>query len=383
MGALVLGLCLAAYGVDGVIPSLPTAADDLGVSVPSIQLTTSAFLLGAAVGQPAFGAWSDRVGRRVPLICGLALFVAASVLAVVAPDLSVLIVARLTQGLATAAPIALGKAIVRDASHGREAIASLATMSAAAGALNIAAPVLGGLLAAAGGWRLSFVLLIALGGLALAATAVFVREPRKHRDEPVVPKASRIRDVLGNPTFLGHVVACACGYGAIIAFVAASPFVYQDLLGFGPTPYGLLFGMNGVIMVVLNLVVNRILRPSSVRRVAVGAAAVSVVSAGGVCLAWSLSAPVPVIVALLATTVAPLPIIGPNLIGLALDRAQGRAGTASAIIGFAQFSAGAAAAPIAGLLVAASPIPVMCLIVGMMIVALVVMVGDGPRGRSR
>ncbi|MDN5721793.1 MAG: MFS transporter [Corynebacterium sp.] len=69
---LTLGLlaAVAPFATDLYLPAMPQIADDLSTTVSGAQLSLTAFLIGTAVGQLFFGPWSDKAGRRVPLIIG-------------------------------------------------------------------------------------------------------------------------------------------------------------------------------------------------------------------------------------------------------------------------------------------------------------------------
>jgi DHA1 family bicyclomycin/chloramphenicol resistance-like MFS transporter len=89
---LILG-GLSAFGplsTDMYLPALPTLSHDLGATMSQIQITLSACILGLALGQVIAGPISDALGRRWPLLIGVAVYVLASLLCLVAPDVAVL-----------------------------------------------------------------------------------------------------------------------------------------------------------------------------------------------------------------------------------------------------------------------------------------------------
>ncbi len=120
---------------------------DLSTSASAVQLSLSAFLVGAAVGQLVFGPLSDRVGRRGPLLIGLTLYVVFGVAATFATSATMLIVLRVLQGLSGAAASVLSRTIVTDRLSGLAATRTLNVLMAMAGIAPAIAPVLGGLLA--------------------------------------------------------------------------------------------------------------------------------------------------------------------------------------------------------------------------------------------
>ncbi|WP_269439684.1 MFS transporter [Arthrobacter sp. zg-Y40] len=117
---LVLALLSATgpFATDLYLPSFPQMADQLGASATGVQFTLTAFLIGMAAGQLVFGPFSDRYGRSRPLLLGSVLFVLASVVCAVAPNLPVLIAGRLFQGLFASAGVVIARAIVADLTSG-------------------------------------------------------------------------------------------------------------------------------------------------------------------------------------------------------------------------------------------------------------------------
>ena len=99
------------------VPALPVAGEALGASPASMQQTITLYVIGLALGQLIYGPVSDALGRRPALLLGLSIYFSAGVMALFAPSLEWLVIARLLQALGGAAGIALGRAIVRDTAH--------------------------------------------------------------------------------------------------------------------------------------------------------------------------------------------------------------------------------------------------------------------------
>src|ERR671912_1491790 len=170
---LALLTALGPLSTDMYLPSLPAIATGLGASTGQAQMTLSAFLLGFAAGQFLYGPVSDRVGRRPVLLFGLGLFVLASLACTLAPTVESLVTARFVQALGASGPIVLARAIVRDLYEGPRAGRELSRMGSIMGLVPALAPILGGLLHEAFGWRSTFAATI-LFGLALAAAVAAV-----------------------------------------------------------------------------------------------------------------------------------------------------------------------------------------------------------------
>ncbi|HEY9023657.1 MAG TPA: MFS transporter, partial [Burkholderiaceae bacterium] len=147
------------------VPALTVAAQSLQVDAATIRMTISVYIFGLAVGQLVYGPLSDVFGRRPTLLAGLALYTAGGFVSAIAPNVGVLVAARLVQAAGGCAGLLLGRAIVRDTAESNDAVRRLALMSLMTMVGPGLAPLVGGLLAGAFGWRAIFVLLTALGVL--------------------------------------------------------------------------------------------------------------------------------------------------------------------------------------------------------------------------
>jgi len=213
------------------VPALPAAALDLGASVAAMQMTISIYMLGLAAGQLVYGPISDRFGRRPVLMGGLVLYMAAGLAAAFAPDVHFLIVTRLFQALGGCAGLVLGRAIVRDTSLPKQAGQRLALMNLMVAVGPGAAPLVGGALATAFGWRSIFFALCGLGLVNLLSTWRLLPETRAEASSTNVAVLARnYRHLLGSPAFLGYAIGGGCATTSMYAFVASSPFIFVQQL---------------------------------------------------------------------------------------------------------------------------------------------------------
>ncbi|TQJ29889.1 multidrug effflux MFS transporter [Microbacterium sp. SLBN-146] len=363
MASLTAIMSMTAYSVDSFLPAFPVAADAFGVQPSALQLTLSAFLIGIAAGQLVFGPLSDRLGRRGPLIAGAAVCAAAAIVAALAPDVTTLIIARFVQGFAGSSGTVISRAIIRDRTVGDATARTLASLAVGVGALNVFSPMIGGLLVHWFGWRgpLWFLAAVAVALLLVVVAVVPETHHRHHRETSNrwlgLPGIVRH---LRNRVFLVYVVVQAGSYATLMAYVSASPFVYQDLLGFDGAQFGLLFSVNAAAAVTVNFVANKWLRRLGAKRLVLLGLGLSFAGTGAVAVLWTVDAPVPAIAVAITCAMAPLALNGPNLIGLALNRVTTATGSAAATIGFVQFCAGSAVAPFVGIWGTTSLLP-MCL----------------------
>ena len=173
---VVLGL-LSAIGpltIDAYLPALPALSAEMGATDSQAQLTITGLLLGLGLGQLLVGPLSDAVGRRRPLLFGLAAHGLTSVLCALAPSITMLAVTRTLQGLAGAAVAVVAMAVVRDLFTGIRAAQLLSRLMLVVGVAPILAPSIGSALLSFTSWRGIFVVLaaVAVGLFVLALFAL-------------------------------------------------------------------------------------------------------------------------------------------------------------------------------------------------------------------
>src|SRR5581483_5223588 len=167
---------LGPLSMDMYLPSLPDIARLLHAPTLAVQLTISSYLFGFAVGQIFYGPISDRLGRKPVLLTAIVLYGIASVGCAFAPSIDSLIAMRFIQALGGAGAIVLARAVVRDIYSGARASRELSLMGAITAFAPIVAPMIGGLLQEAFGWRAIFLLLVAFSAVAGSVGALLLPE---------------------------------------------------------------------------------------------------------------------------------------------------------------------------------------------------------------
>lgn len=260
LGALT---ALGPLGVDMYLPAFPAMGEALGATPAQIQRTLATFLLGMAVGQVAYGALSDRIGRRRPLFVGIGVFVLASIGCAVAASVEALTWLRLLQALGGCVGVVVARAVVRDLTDERGAVRMMAMLMLVMGAAPILAPMLGGWLMAALGWRAIFWALALYGALALLAVLVFLPESlppeRRRRDGPMQVIVVYL-SILKDRRFLSCALAGALPMIGLFAYLFGSPHVLMEVHGLSPTTYGVAFGSNAVGLILMSQVTARMVR---------------------------------------------------------------------------------------------------------------------------
>ena len=371
---------------DLYLPALPIVAADLAASSSSIALTVTAFLVGLALGQLLAGPLSDSYGRRLPLLAGLTVFTAASLVCALTPTAAVLVAARLVQGLAGASGIAIANAVVTDYSRGRQAARLLSRLAVVSGLAPIVAPLVGAQLLRVTSWRGLFVVLTGLGIALFCAVALGLREslPREKRQARGAAQTLRTMGMLSRDLrFMGLSTTSALSFVAFFAYLAASSFVYQDLYGASPVLFSLLFALNAIGMLAVSQLNHRLLGHFTPQRLlgvglvtgSLSGLAVLVVTLVGDLGIVALAVP-------LFVLVASLGFVFPDSTALALSLHPDVAGSASAYFGTFRLGLGALATPLVGIGGAVSGLPMAILIAVSSAAALAVFAAVAARTRS-
>lgn len=341
---------VAPVSTDLYLPGFPAMGQELGASASAVQLTLTTFLVGLAAGQLVMGPLSDRYGRRPPLLVSTAVCVVAGVVCAVAPNIAVLAMARLVQGLSGAGGMVIGRAVIADLVTGRAAARAFTLMVTVGGVAPVLAPTIGGLLSGPVGWRGMLWTVAALCVAMFVGVLLVLREthPRESRTAHA-SYAAALRRVAGTAGYWAPVATLALSFSVMMAYISASPFVYQNVVGLSAVGYGIAFGVNACGLVATGWVASRLVdgvEPARLVRgfltVQLGATLVLVALAGGGAPAWLL--PVPIFVAVACNG----GVMG-NAAALAMARVREVAGTGSAVLGCSQFSLGAVVSPLVGL----------------------------------
>ena len=223
-------MSLHAMAIDTMLPALPEIGHDFAVSNEnSLQWIITLFLMGAGAGQLAYGPLADRFGRRPVLLGGLGAYVLMTLIACVANNLQLLLIARLAQGVVVSAGSVVSRSIVRDRYSGETMARVSSTILIVFMLVPVLAPSVGQLLLTVASWRGIFVFL-ALYSTAVACW-VALRLPETlppERRRPI--SAAHLGDacvfVLSEPTSILYTLAMTAMFGSLLAFVSTLPQIF-------------------------------------------------------------------------------------------------------------------------------------------------------------
>ncbi|MET0853528.1 MAG: multidrug effflux MFS transporter [Microterricola sp.] len=252
---LILGAltALGPFTIDLYLPAFPVLENELGVSPAAVQLTLTGTMIGFGLGQLIVGPWSDKVGRRMPLILATLVHVLACVGAAMASDIFVLGGFRLLQGFGAAAGGVVAMAMVRDLFGGKPLVKMLSRLALVNGLAPVLAPVIGSQLLLVMDWRGIFWVLAAYGAVVIVAVSLWIVETR--------PKSARLasgektvlqrfKTVLSDRTFVGIAIVGGMTFTGLFSYLSSSTFLFQGTYGFTAQQYGLLFAANSIGVII-------------------------------------------------------------------------------------------------------------------------------------
>ncbi len=246
LGALT---ALGPFTIDLYLPAFPVVERDLNITTAMVQLTLTATTLGFAIGQLLVGPWSDKVGRRLPLILATAVHIAASLGVALAPDFAWLVAFRLLQGAGAAAGGVVAMATVRDLFGGYPLVRMLSRLALVTGLAPVLAPVIGSQLLLVLDWRGLFVALAVYGIVILIASALFIVEtlpPARRTGLGHSTIGERYRSLFSDRVFVGVALIGGMVFTGLFSYLSSSSFLFQDVYGFDAQQYGLLFAVNSI-----------------------------------------------------------------------------------------------------------------------------------------
>ena len=350
---LALQCAVPPFATDMYTPAFPRVTADLATSASLVGLTLTTFFLGMALGQLLGGPLSDQRGRRMPMIVGGLLCTAGAIGCALAPSIWFLIACRVIQGFGGGLAAVVARAVVVDVAKGDLLARVMSIMMALGGLAPMVAPVLGGAVLTLGGtWRTVFWFLVGFGLLMVITAVVVVPESlppeRRHGGGGLGQFTSGLGEVVRSRLFVGYALTAALSGFTMMAYIANSSYVLQELKGMQPMPFALFFASAALAQVLLSIVNARIVgrfRP----RILIGfgltlsTLAVAALTVG----VFALGTPLLLTCVGFLVLMAVQAFIFGNASALAAGEAPHVAGAASAVLGVTQAVAMAVAAPLA------------------------------------
>ncbi|UKY49792.1 MFS transporter [Streptomyces inhibens] len=266
MPLALLALAISAFGIGTtefvMMGLLPNVADDLGTSVPTAGYLVSAYALGVVIGAPLLTALGSRIPRKRMLVLLMGVFTVGNLASALAPTFGLLIAGRLLAGLPHGAFFGVGAVVAaRLVREGRQARA-VATMFLGLTIANIIGVPAATLLGQQLGWRSTFLIVAAIGLVAMASLARLI-PPLPAEERSGLGRELR---ALGNRQVLLGLLTTVFGFAGIFAVYSYLASMMTEVTGFAPGSVPLVLALFGIGMTLGALaagpLTDRALRPT-------------------------------------------------------------------------------------------------------------------------
>lgn len=339
-------MALTALGIDSMLPALPAIGASLGVDSPNHrQFVITAFLIGFAVAQLAYGPLSDRFGRRPVLLVALSCYVFTCAIAAISGSFVLLLLARLAMGTAAAGARVVTVALVRDCYAGRAMARVMSLVFIVFMAAPIFAPAVGQIILSAGGsWRTIFWGIAAIAGLVLLWFALRMPETLATNARQSLHPTRVVADygmMLRDRAAVGYTIATGLLSGALFGFIGSVQQVMDDVFH-RPELLTLVFAGVASTMAVGSFLNSRIVMRLGTRVISHTALSlltlIAAVHLAVTLLGWETLWSFAVLQALM---MACFGLATSNFSAMAMEKMGAIAGTASSLQGFVTTLAGA------------------------------------------
>ncbi|ETI59248.1 MFS transporter [Marinomonas profundimaris] len=233
-----------------IVGLIPTIANDLSVTLPSAGLLVSLYALGVAIGAPVLTALTGTFNRKWLLIGLMSLFILGNMLAWAAPGYNSLIVARILTGLAHGVFFSIGSTIATRLVPKEKEASAIALMFTGLTVALVTGVPLGTWIGQHFGWRATFLVVSALGLIAMIGSAILVPNNLKQSSSASLVKQM---SVLVKPRLLLVYAMTAVGYGGTFVAFTYLASILETVSGFPSSAIGLIMLVYGVSVAVGNI----------------------------------------------------------------------------------------------------------------------------------
>ncbi len=224
-----------AFSIDAMLPALPEIASQLTPADPNkAQLILTSFVLGMGIGTFFAGPLSDSFGRKPVILGGAALYIAACLIAWVAPTLETVLAARVLMGIGAAGPRIVSLALMRDLYKGREMAQVVSFVMMIFTLVPAVAPLLGSYIIAGFGWRsifLAFVLFISVAMLWMTLRQPETTTAATRRPLALASLWSALREVLSHRIVVTSTAVQTLSFAALFGTLSSTQQIFDVTFG--------------------------------------------------------------------------------------------------------------------------------------------------------
>lgn len=343
----VIVIALLVYGwlsINIYLPILPQLDGVFQTTRASVRLTVTVFLFGFSSSQLVWGSISDRFGRKPVLLIGLTISVIGAAIAAFSDSIFVFAGARLLESLGLGAAPVLARSMLTDELDRAHVAIAMAYAAITVAVVPAFAPIVGGYLDLLFTWRAVFLFLVVYGGT--IAVLCLLSLPETNRKLNLSVKASQVvaayKEILSNRRYVGFITAYGIGFGTLIGFYAAAPFIFVKDLGYASHEYGFLLIVNAASYV-LGVTVSRFAVPrvGTDRPIALALIAYAAATIGFFVLDSTTTMNTASVLLPMSLFVFGAGMVSPAANAGALTIFKDKAGSAAALVGFSMAMGGA------------------------------------------
>ncbi|MFD7500947.1 MFS transporter [Streptomyces sp. NPDC059850] len=257
MPLALLALAIGAFGIGTtefvIMGLLPQVAGDLGVSVPTAGLLVTGYALGVMIGAPIMTALGTRISRKNMLMLLMGLFIVGNAISAVAPVFAVMLIGRVVASLAHGAFFGIGSVVAAELVAPEKKAGAISLMFTGLTVANVVGVPLGTFVGQSAGWRVTFLIVAALGVVGLAGVAKLVPDLPK-------PEGVRLRHEVAafkNPQVLLAMAMTVLGFGGVFAAITYIAPMMTEVSGYADSSVTWLMVLFGLGMVAGNLTGGR------------------------------------------------------------------------------------------------------------------------------
>lgn len=353
---LLLGV-LAALGpftIDMYLPGFVSIAKDLLTDERHVAFTLTSYFIGIGIGQIIYGPIVDKYGRKRPLIIGLLIYMIASILCAISPNIESMIIARFIQALGGCVGMVATNAIISDVYVKEERAKAFSSLILVMGVAPLIAPSIGSLLLQQANWHFIFYFLAIFSGFVTLLIFFFLPETAAYTHNNKLKIAQITKEywtILKDTTFLRYTLVSSLSMSVLFAYISSSSFIFQTLYQLDQQTFSILFAINATGLIAGSSLNGQMTKRIHYLKIANIAAVLLLMVAGIAFSAVYFGGMIPVywMVAFVFLHLLLIGFINPNATAASLEPFTYNAGAASALGGAMRMGLGALTAAMIGI----------------------------------
>ncbi len=261
---------LSGFAMDIYIPSFPEMVTALGISISSVRLTLTIFLISYGLGQLILGSLIDSYGRYKLSMYALVVFIISSLLIVNSFNIYFIVGMRAVQGLAISIMMVSKRSFLVDIYDGDKLKNYTSLLSIVWSSAPILAPFLGGFIQSYFGWKGNFYFLAIYAFVMLLLEYRYTGETLKERKVYRISETiSAFKVMLSARDFSMGIVLLGFGYAMVIVFGMSAPFIIEHDFNFSPVMTGNMSLLSGLFLMFGGLLSKAVLEKPMLKKLSI------------------------------------------------------------------------------------------------------------------